>query len=170
MLDHSDLLHLHPLHLDPPVSRCLVQQVLKLRKWDMRYAIWDMRNKVWDRMSGWKLPAWPPQCCLYHLKSRASFLCPKYFWAKFVPTTYNEQCKIKWCSALGAVLSAMVSVLYIGHTNDRVGHSVVNNGIHWEKESFYRGGSGKSAHSRCDSPPPWFLIDKIEFKSRPSLC
>ena len=87
--------------------------------------------------SGWELPAWPPQCCLYHLKSRASFLCPKYFWAKFVPTTYNEQCKIKWCSALGTVLSAMVSVLYIGHTNDGVGHSVVNNCIHCGKESLY---------------------------------
>ena len=33
-------------------------------------------------------------------------------------------------TAQGAVLSAVVSVLHIGHTNDGVGHSVVNNRVH----------------------------------------
>ena len=31
------------------------------------------------------------------------------------------------------VLSAVVSVLHIGHTDDGVGHSVVNNCIHWRE-------------------------------------
>ena len=50
-----------------------------------------------------------------------------------MPATYKERNGLfneDWTLGM-AVLSAMVGVLHIGHTDDGVGDSVVDDSIHW---------------------------------------